>query len=238
MHAARLRRHGSVDLPARPDPRRLNSNGYRVVSAQDHPVAHSNGYAFEHRVVLYDAIGPGSHPCHWCSAVVTWGQDLQADHVDHNTVHNTIDNLVPSCAGCNVRRNRRWANKSSTCSAGHDFTAENTYVIPRTGARQCRVCSRQRKSEYKKRNVGPCRGCGRLGVPRGASTAYCPDCASDPLRAARTAPDVCGKGHALAGDNLVFVRANSRSDRMRWRCQQCTREKSYEAYLKRRAVAS
>jgi hypothetical protein len=236
MHAARLARHGTVDLPDRPEPRRLNANGYRVIPAHGHPVAFRSGDAFEHRVVLFDAIGPGEHPCNWCGKTITWGVDLQADHVDHDTVNNDRGNLVPSCARCNVQRNGRWTGrKPSHCTHGHEFTPENTYVSPTTGTRQCRTCARARKADYKKRNTGPCRGCGRLGVPRGPSTAYCQDCASNPMRAARNVPEMCGKGHALVGDNLTFDKA-ARADRFRWRCGQCTRQRSYTAFLKRRAA--
>lgn len=236
MHSTRLSRYGSLELPQRPEPSRLNANGYRVIQATGHPVAHRSGTAFEHRVVLYDAIGPGSHPCNWCGKQVSWGSDLQTDHVDHDPQNNAPDNLVPSCGPCNVRRNSRWANKPTRCSYGHEFTVENTYIIPTTGARQCRTCSRGRKAAYKKRNVGACHGCGRRYAMRGPSNSYCVDCADDPMRAASNVPETCSKGHRLTADNLTFVRASSKYNRMRWRCQQCTREKSYAAYLKRRAL--
>lgn len=35
------------------------------------------------------------------------------------------------------------ANKV-TCPAGHAYTDENTYIIPSTGARQCRICRTKR----------------------------------------------------------------------------------------------
>lgn len=87
-----------------------NSNGYLKQGQPDHPLADSRGEVYIHRATLYDSIGPGAHPCHWCSAQVTWGADLEVDHIDHDRANNQLCNLVPSCHGCNTRRalNRRW----------------------------------------------------------------------------------------------------------------------------------
>lgn len=64
-----------------------------------------------HRAVLWDKIGPGTHPCHHCSEPVTWSPGrktaagvLQVDHLDHDTRNNDEDNLVPSCHRCNNLR--------------------------------------------------------------------------------------------------------------------------------------
>ena len=64
-----------------------------------------------HRLVLYNKIGPGPHPCHWCHKPVNWlpGKStgsgaLVADHLDQNKTNNAPDNLVPSCHGCNAYR--------------------------------------------------------------------------------------------------------------------------------------
>lgn len=49
--------------------------GYKYLTGmQDHPlVTNDRGQITEHRVVLYDAIGPGPHPCHWCGKLLDWG---------------------------------------------------------------------------------------------------------------------------------------------------------------------
>lgn len=68
----------------------------------------THGGALEHRVVLYDAIGGDGHPCHWCGKAVWWSlrwpnpDALLVDHLDGNKLRNVVENLVPSCRGCNT----------------------------------------------------------------------------------------------------------------------------------------
>lgn len=115
MHNARVRRLGTLDLPERRD-RIVAENGYVLVLSPDHPLARPShgGRVFEHRQVMYDLIGPGTHPCFWCDAPVAWGSTLHVDHVDHDRANNDPMNLVPSCRGCNTTRKEsitaeRWA---------------------------------------------------------------------------------------------------------------------------------
>lgn len=83
-------------------------NGYRLLTGlYDHPLARrKDGVVAEHRVVLYEEIGPGSHQCHWCTRIVTWGGNdgIIADHLDRNHANNDPANLVPSCNVCNFTR--------------------------------------------------------------------------------------------------------------------------------------
>ena len=79
-----------------------------------HPIASVSGYILEHRLVLWEAIGPGEHPCHWCGETVTWDVRtpgspgcLTVDHLDRVRDNNARDNLVPSCIKCNVGRGLR-----------------------------------------------------------------------------------------------------------------------------------
>lgn len=81
----------------------------------DHPIAPKGGRVLIHRVLLYDSIGAGTHPCHWCGKEVTWvvrgksetsPTDLVVDHVDGNRKNNALKNLVPSCHRCNTTRVR------------------------------------------------------------------------------------------------------------------------------------
>lgn len=212
MHRTRLWRTGSLELRAKPARRLPAAHGYMVVQAPGHPLAHASGSAYEHRIVLYAAIGAGRHPCCWCGRILEWTVDLHVDHLNFDRLNNAVSNLVPSCQACNTRRNRRWLNKPTHCRRGHEMTEENTYTVPATGARACRRCSRVSKAHYKAKTRRP-------PAPRAAT----------PM------PAECGNGHPLVGDNLNFQR-RSGSDQMRWRCRECTRARAYKAYLRRRAA--
>mgnify|MGYP003589876921 CR=1 FL=1 len=83
-----------------------HAEGYRYLTGRhDHPLA-SHGAIAEHRMVLYDAIGPGPHPCNWCGELVGWGgrDGIHADHLNGDALDNSPENLVPSCNSCNHRR--------------------------------------------------------------------------------------------------------------------------------------
>lgn len=86
-------------------------DGYIATSRIGHPLARSKGQVQMHRLVLFEKIGPGTHPCHWCEKPVTWGyhvgpDTLVTDHLDENRANNAPENLVPSCVGCNAARSR------------------------------------------------------------------------------------------------------------------------------------
>lgn len=109
----RLRRTGTLDRRVLAY-RSLHSNGYVKVKDVSHPLADSDGYIYEHRKVLYDAVNGMDQPCHWCGTVVVWkaGQlrrgesknRLVADHLDGVKVNNDVSNLVAACNRCNVNR--------------------------------------------------------------------------------------------------------------------------------------
>jgi hypothetical protein len=85
---------------------------YKYVKRRGHPLCPPSGRVPEHRILLWDKIGPGSHPCHWCSISVEWSTRrtaegcLTVDHVDGDPRNNAPENLVPSCHSCNVTRAR------------------------------------------------------------------------------------------------------------------------------------
>lgn len=76
-------------------------------------IAGKGGRISEHRFLLYQKIGPGPHSCTHCGSGINWmpGRKtaqgaLIVDHLDGNHRNNDINNLVPSCHGCNINRGR------------------------------------------------------------------------------------------------------------------------------------
>lgn len=84
--------------------------GYLLAREPAHPLARRGGEVLDHRRRLHDAIGPGEHPCHWCSATLRWDvaatvdHYLTVDHVDGQKDNNDHENLVPACRYCNTQR--------------------------------------------------------------------------------------------------------------------------------------
>lgn len=143
---------------------------YRTVGAADHPLVRSDGKVATHRRILFDAIGPGPHPCHWCGTPVVWatGQEairnLVVDHLDHDKLNNDLANLVPTCNACNGHRvqGSEWTawcpgnpvgvidRTRRSCRNGHELTSGSVYVSP-AGRRRCHQCIRDWTREYTER---------------------------------------------------------------------------------------
>lgn len=111
MHYGRLRRNGTLELLRTPTGTALASNGYRLVRVTGHPLAHLDGWAYEHRIVLYEKLNGQRAPCHWCGLMLSWDETypesmtaLVTDHLDGDKVNNDPDNLVPACNPCNMLR--------------------------------------------------------------------------------------------------------------------------------------
>lgn len=98
----------------------MDGMAYKQVSIDaDHPVAQLFGVrgkrgrpkVYAHKLALYEKIGPGDHPCHWCAATLAWRRGTSAgtllvDHLDSDQTNNDPANLVPACNGCNTIRAR------------------------------------------------------------------------------------------------------------------------------------
>lgn len=112
MHYSRSRSTGDVGPATRRRAPRgsghINPDGYRIIKWPGHPLATAQDKLPEHRAVLYAEIGPGQHGCHWCAKPLVWtgrqSECINVDHLDHDRLNNTPENLVPSCLDCNTKR--------------------------------------------------------------------------------------------------------------------------------------
>lgn len=106
-HYMRLRRNGTYEVKPRRD-KVPTSHGYMTAGLKGHPLCGNRGYTYEHRLVLYEHIGPGAHPCFWCGQQVEWlakgKRKLVVDHFDGDKTNNIPTNLLPSCHRCNSTR--------------------------------------------------------------------------------------------------------------------------------------
>lgn len=118
---------------------------YKYIKRKNHPLSTPSGRIPEHRVILYDKIGPGPHPCHHCGKPVDWmpGRHtargaLVADHLDDDSLNNDPANLVPSCHPCN-----------SIVRSGRGIADEELFIVHADGkrsraeVRHCEFCGRE-----------------------------------------------------------------------------------------------
>lgn len=162
-HYTRWKRHGdplALMIGKGVVVRRLNSSGYYLLNDVGHPLASGNGSVYEHRAVLYDAIGPGWHKCFYCTTDVCWEHRwpkdrdaLTVDHLDGDKLNNDPTNLVPCCAPCNTKEQAKRL-VGDTCRRGHPVNEINTYVNAQ-GRRTCRVCRRMYRPDVpaERRNI-------------------------------------------------------------------------------------
>lgn len=114
-HYSRMRRNGTLQLKTKArQAAGVTIEGYAWLLDVSHPLSRV-GRVLAHRKTLYDHIGSGEHPCHWCGKPVRWGGRkrgaLVVDHLDGDKLNNEIENLVPACNPCNSARGlfMRWA---------------------------------------------------------------------------------------------------------------------------------
>lgn len=144
-HYHRWYRHGSVDANANTAgvSVSLGRRYRRVYVGIHHPLASPTGSAWEHRSVLFDKIGDGNHPCHWCGTELDWFLDrrnpaaLQVDHLNSIGDDNRPENLVPSCRNCNVARGAQ-ARADALRAAGF-WSKHDTIARLSNGGRRDRV---------------------------------------------------------------------------------------------------
>lgn len=185
---------GSTAIPD--GTRRLDRDGYVFVKVPpDHPLARRSRFVGEHRIVLYEAIGPGPHGCNWCGQPLEWGRNLVADHVDGHRLNNSATNLVPACARCNLAR--RTACVCRACGASLEGRRDD--------ARYCSAACRRRAG----RDLPPprhCRECGELISGRRADAWWCSErCRSRFRRCSRAEPGLDPSNGTLTPNNVRWL---------------------------------
>lgn len=151
MHYFRLRRNGDFEIhAATAKPRIEDPRGYQFVHAPRHPLcAKGQIYVGEHRVVLYEAIGPGDMHCEMCGILMTW-KTCQVDHIDENPRNNHLGNLRPLCRRCNTWRSmppahERMSNAVALTFNGETKTAHEWSKDPRVGISGTAIRHRKKK---------------------------------------------------------------------------------------------
>jgi hypothetical protein len=112
-----------------------------------------------HRVVYENLVGPipaGLHIDHLCRNRGC----VNPDHLDPVTCRVNVMRSPIAIGAVNARKTH--------CKRGHEFTAENTYVLPE-GGRHCRECWKINNREFKRRSRKSQHVCRRCGLPVGPS---------------------------------------------------------------------
>ena len=73
---------------------------------------------------------------------------LEIDHLCR--VKNCVnpDHLEPVTHRENCARGENYNSNKTHCINGHAFDSENTYIIPSSGGRQCRICAREKNRRW------------------------------------------------------------------------------------------
>jgi HNH endonuclease len=137
-HWTRWRRHGDPLLTKHTN--RIVKNGYVLIKAPSHPIANSQGYVPEHRMVAHDA-----------------GLDVVGKHVHHidrNKQNNDLSNLEVLDLSEHAAKHGSESNsgqfvEKEFCKRGHPLAGDNLYIKPSNGKRECRECW---KSRYYEKN--------------------------------------------------------------------------------------
>lgn len=114
----------------------INNKGYGYLSLKQidgrwvKTLAHRFAFKLEH-----GAIPPGKELDHLC-------RNPACVRPDHLEAVSHKENILRGLTG-SINRARQLA--LTHCRNGHEFTAENTYIWPARGTRQCRTCQRHRQ---------------------------------------------------------------------------------------------
>ena len=124
-HYHRQRRNGTTDIVRKAGRARFEDDrGYQHIHAPAHPLCNKGQiYVPEHRIVLYEAIGPDPMCCELCGKQLTWAT-CDVDHIDENPRNNARENLRPTCRQCNISRNMPPAHQRMRNSIAITFNGE------------------------------------------------------------------------------------------------------------------
>lgn len=78
-------------------------NGYVKIKSPGHPLANSDGYAYQHRLIVYARYGESLPDCELCGKPTDW-KHCHIDHRDNDRKNNNLENLRPVCRACNTMR--------------------------------------------------------------------------------------------------------------------------------------
>lgn len=155
-------RHAYCDRECRSEGmRKMRTKTRRMRVDPSHPLAGKTGRFAEARAVLYDRIGPGPHPCHWCGQAVNWavgliGQrpdTLIADHVNGDPLDDRPENIVPACGTCN-------GSRTQAIRTDEDFVIRGSRRL-RATPRTCETCGAEFLSVLSEVAIGKGRFCSR-----------------------------------------------------------------------------
>jgi hypothetical protein len=91
---------------------------------------------------------------------------LRPDCPSCGTLYVTYANGKRRCPSCYNARTNEWARRTGRvtgegtgarqrerthCTQGHEYTPENTYISPKTGVRDCKICRKNRNRESRER---------------------------------------------------------------------------------------
>lgn len=121
----------------------MNPAGYHLIFEPSHPLAQRGGYVYEHRFVLFNAVGRSINACEKCGKEWSW-DDIYCSHVDHindDKSDNRVENLRPLCNACNTRRA---APEQHTIVGRHAITCDGKTMTAAEWAREpgVLVCGR------------------------------------------------------------------------------------------------
>ena len=114
---------------------RLHSHGYVMVKMPEHPLA-SNGWVYEHRMVLFDAgIDPSGRHVHHLNG------DKRDNRIENLQVIDSANHTRHHIATEVSNQYGTFARDAECCRSGHVWAGGNEYRKP-NGERMCRACRR------------------------------------------------------------------------------------------------